>query len=228
MLPNTQATSIEGLFKLENELNAMALRFNLKLRASPPDIRAHLAGLSGERLAGISHNLEAVLSVFRICASEDIDPWDDREFFKLSMQALRLSFPSDFPDNVGFGDLIEGYDMNRLQIFRNLRFMELSSYSLMQILAHEWPQLFDRADAITERMISYCDQILWTANRTIAFDIPLHFIRELRSKERQVLEVRFKYLSPLFSGPNQPFGILGTCQVKQVETAKYQDNLALV
>ncbi|MGZ3722406.1 MAG: hypothetical protein ACXVA9_05720 [Bdellovibrionales bacterium] len=224
----SQKPAYEGLFELEHKLIALAADFKLNLHRSPPVIRTHLANLSAPALADVFAGMNTLIQNFQTCMEEDIDPWDDVEFFKLSMRSQGLSYPGDFLDNVARGDLIEGYDMKRLQVFRNMRFMELSSYSLMEILSYEWPLLFDRANAITTEMISYCDEILWTANRTIPFDIPLHFIRELRSEERQLLEVRFKYLSPVFSGPNQPFGLLGTCSVKQVNAEAHRDNLDFV
>jgi hypothetical protein len=222
------ATRIDTLFVLEDELLRTATGFNLHMRSAPLAIRGHLQGLSQESLDKVSSNMEAVVQSLRVCAQEGLNPWDDREFFKISMNALRLSYPNDFLDNVVFGDLIEGYDMNRLQVFRNMRFMEMSTYSLMEILAFEWPLLFDRSQMITDQMISYCDEILWASNKTINFQIPTHFIRELRSKERQLLEVNFKYLSPLFSGPNQPYGILGTCAVKSISSEAQADNLSFV
>lgn len=109
-----------------------------------------------------------------------------------------------------------------------MRFMEASNYSLLDILSVDWPQLFDRAAAITEKMITYTDETLWAKNRTITFDVPTHYMRELKTEEHGVFEVNFKHLAPLFSGPNRPFGILGSSQVRPLDVNPILDNVAFL
>ncbi|HWU41863.1 MAG TPA: hypothetical protein VN132_00455 [Bdellovibrio sp.] len=171
--------------------------------------------------------MASLLDVFAICTKEGLDPWDSRVLFRLCMRILQVSYPADTLDQIQSEDLVEAYDLNRLQVFRNLRFMHMSNYSLLEILSIEWPLLFDRAQAITDNMITFCDETLWIKNRTIPFDIPAHYMRELRSIERGLFEVRFKTLSPLFSGPERPFGIVGTyhCRVLDSEQGS---NLAFI
>ena len=43
-----------------------------------------------------------------------------------------------------------------------------------------------------------------------------------------MLEVEFKALSPLFAGPNRPFGIVGTCQVRPLELGAPAEKLSFV
>jgi len=228
MKPNPMANPSDHLLAIENQLVMAAKHFRLELKRSPFTMKAHLAKLGERHLAEIGVHLESVLKTFHICSSENIDPWDDREFFRLSMRTMGLTFPKDFTDHIRTSDLIEGYNMNRLQIFRNMRFMEISGYSLLEILSMEWTVLYDRPRAITERMISLCDNVLWEANRTIVFDVPAHYIRELRSIDRNVYEIKFKHLTPLFIGPNQPFGMLGTSSIEFIGRETNSDNLSFI
>lgn len=219
---------LKRIAQLEKEITSAANRFGLVLKMSGPGTFLHLTAVSTAAVDAIETQMRHVLETFRICASEGLDPWDDKHFFRLSMRGMGLTYPADFLDHVGDGDLVEGYDMNRFQIFRNMRFMEKSSYSLLDMLSYDWPLLFERSTAITSKMISYCDEILWAANKTIRFDIPRHYIRELRSEEKQMVEVEFQALSPLFAGPNRPFGIVGTCQVRPVDVTSPVDKLGFV
>jgi hypothetical protein len=218
----------QQIFQIERELIAIAARFDLRLHTTPAAIRAEIAKLSSEKTLAIVANMRNFRDNLLTCETEGIDPWNDGEFFQLSMRSLGLTYPRDFVDTIEPDDLIEGYDMARFQIFRNMAFMEKTDYSLAEILSFEWPFLFDRAAAITERMISYCDQILWSKNQTIPFEIPAHFLRELRTNNRHAYEITFRYLSPLFTGPNQPFGILGTCKAEQQLALDKEDNLAFI
>lgn len=221
-----QKRQVERILGLEQSFLKKAWNFGLNTKQAPASIAGHLFTLASPHLVLIEDQFEAVLKTFSICASEIIDPWNDSEFFTISMRTLGATYNSDFLDKISGDDVIEGYDRNRFQIFRNMRFMEKSGYSLLEILSYEWPQLFDRSPLITNKMITYCDQVLWDENRTILFDIPKHYLRELRSREQLMFEISFRYLSPLFSGPNQPLGLVGTCAVKMLEDGLHRGNLA--
>ncbi len=217
MLTPKSVPSVEKVLSEERKLIELGGYFGLTPKWSNPNVATHLATQPEAMIAAIHSNIATLVNNLLHCQKQDIDPWDDREFFKLSMHSLGLSYPSDFLDKIGPGELIEGYDMNRFQIFRNMRFMEMINYSLVEVLTYEWPYLYDRASAITDKMIGYCDEILWVCNKTIPFDIPTHQIRESRSRQQQYFEISFSQLAPLFSGPNMPAGILGSFRAKALE-----------
>lgn len=211
-------SKINNLFLIEGDIARAAEPFGVTIKRTKIPVHNSLGFTSPDRFRDIEANMLSVLDAFKICASEELDPWNDEDFFRVCMQSLYLSYPKDCLDHFTSADLVEGYNFDRLQIFRNLQFMEYSNYSLLEILSVEWPKLFERSAAITDEMIKYCDETLWAENRTIAFNIPAHYMRELQTSERQMYEIRFKHLSPLFSGPNKPFGILGTCKCRLIPT----------
>ncbi|MBX3022320.1 MAG: hypothetical protein KF799_11660 [Bdellovibrionales bacterium] len=219
---------IRKLMEIENILIDVASRFSLSLLRAPHSAYLHLSKSNPSVTATATKNLSELTESLLTCAAEDKNPWDDAEFFRISMRRMGLSYPPDFLDHVQQGDLIEGYDMNRIQIFRNMTFMQKSGYSLIEIMCYDWPTLFDRSSAITNKMLSYCDEILWQANRTIPFEIPHHFQRERQSGERLMWEVQFRHLAPLFSGPNNPFGLLGTCRVKPIDASNPLEKVTFV
>jgi hypothetical protein len=221
-------TQVERLFLVEQQLVKAAQPFGLRLRHSPTSIQHRLEELTPEFGTAIEGNMKRLIADFATCQTKFLDPWNDSEFFRLSMRSLGVTYPADFLSHVSEGDLVEGYDMSRFQVFRNMRFMETTGYSLMEILSYEWPALFDRPAQITNTIISYCDEILWASNRTIELNVPLHLIREVRSHDPQVCEVNFKYLAPLFAGPNRPYGMLGTCRARVLEKSRVQDNVKFV
>lgn len=216
------------LIRLEHTIIALAGKFGLILKPASPAIMTHLVTLDISKLSSISANLNLLKSSFQNCISENIDPWDDTEFFRLSMRTFGVIYPSDFVSTLDPDTLIEGYDANRFQIFRNMRFMETSSYSLLEIQSYEWPMLFDRSSRITDSIIEYSDEVLWINNRTISLDIPEHYIKEVRTERPQILQVKFKHMCPLYSGPGKPYGALVTCKARVVDTIAADSNLAFV
>ncbi|CAM5999400.1 unnamed protein product [Sphagnum balticum] len=106
--------------------------------------------------------------------------------------------------------------------------METTNYSLVEVLSYEWPELYDRARAITDELITLTDELLWTRNATLTVNVNKHFIREIRSFERQILEVQFKQIAPLFHGPGKPFGFVCSCRANALTSAGNLDNLSFV
>lgn len=208
---------IENLLVLENDLIQIGRKFQLELKRSSPGIVWHLQTLTGNALLLIEKNLNDLKRCWLSCEFEKIDPWDDNEFLTLSMRSMNLSFPRDFIDKMKTGDLVEGYDSERFQVFRNMRFMETSAYSLLEVQSFAWPMLFQRSDQITGRLIQYCDDVLWENNCTVDLEIPEHIICEIRTSTPQSCAVRFRHMAPLFSGPNRRFGILVSCQARIVD-----------
>jgi hypothetical protein len=225
-----QDEAINRLFTLEQRLIVLARTFRVSLRPSPTTLRAHLTTLSLSTLDGIYAALFSLLRSFEICAEEGTNPWDDRDFFQLSMQALGYSFPPDFLDYLEPDDIIEGYDLSGRQIFRNMRFMEVSSYSLTEVLSLHWQVLFDRSTQITDIIMAAIEKTMFVEQRVVVADIPKHFIRELRSSQPLVAEIQHRYFAPLFNGPNKPAGFLGVCKghVLDAELNIRRDNLAFI
>lgn len=216
------------LYIIENRLFATASQFGLTIKTSALTTYDYLKSQPIEKVDRIAREISDFTETLLTCAEEQIDPWNDHEFFRISMKRMGVQYPKDWFQHITDGDLVEAYDRNRFQIFRNLRFMETSSYSLLDILTFEWPVLFDRSYAITQALIHFCDVLVWEANRTIPFAIPQHYIRELRSVDKQVLQVNFKHLCPIFSGPNQPFGIIASCRASVVEASDPAGRLSFV
>ncbi len=138
------------ILSLEAELDLKAKELGVTFRSSPARIGPQLRSLSFEVLSRIENSLDHLARAFELCIVQDTDPWDDGEFFKLSMRELGLTFPSDFLSRLQRDDVVEAYNMNRMQIFRNMRFMEISTYSLLEVLSYEWTQLFERSSHITQ------------------------------------------------------------------------------
>lgn len=215
--PGLENAEIRRLLAVEENLAEVALRFGLEVKRTPPAGWIQATSLAPSMRKRVSQSLRDLTHDLLVCERDGLDPWNDGLFLTVSMRRMGLTYPMDWLDHIVEGDLVEGYDMNRFQVFRNLQFMQKSSYSLVELMSYEWPVLFDRSSIITQRLMTYCDEILWLQNKTIVFDVPVHFIRELRSVDRQVLEVQFKYLSPLFSGPGRPYGILASCRAIPVK-----------
>ncbi|WP_374033400.1 hypothetical protein ACES2I_11460 [Bdellovibrio bacteriovorus] len=111
---------------------------------------------------------------------------DSERFCRRALERWGLSVASDFFLTVKPEDCVEIYTDEGFQIFRNLRFFELSSYSVEELYCVEWWKLFGRDPQVTEKLFSMCLQTLQgRIPGTLNFDIVEHEVWENDSAEKR-------------------------------------------
>lgn len=217
-----------NLFELESMISIRMAALKCPFRMAPPQIHDRFDQLTVSSLESIGVNLKRFLDTLVMAEENGVDAWNDHEFLAISMSYAGLTFPRDFYSHTRADHVVEAYDMNRHQIYRNLHFMEVSNYSLLEVLAYDWPTLFHRDLAVTNLIIQQAEQDMWSENRTIPSKIPVHYIRELLSKEPQICEVQQQYFAPLYSGPNKPGGILVASSAKPMGVEVRHENVSFL
>ena len=221
---------ILNLFELEKKLAVQLAAFSCTSRFAPRRIVKRFEMMTTSELEFLGKNVSNFTTCLEVAEETGTDPWDDTAFLILTMRHLGLSFSKDFLDVLAPKHVVEGYDMYRRQIFRNLHFMEVSNYSLLEVLSYDWPMLFHRDSDVTNAIIRQAEQDMWSNNRVIPAEVPVHYIRELLSDEPQICEVQQQYFAPLFSGPNNPGGILVNSSARPmgVDKSIEKNNIAFI
>ena len=123
---------------------------------------------------------------------------DDQIFLWRFLRRLRFHPPSNLMDAMAEGEIIEVHDRNLVQIFRNLRFFELCSYTLDDLLCRPFFELLERDNKITEYLLEQVDALFKSAPRTIQhMAVDEHTVVEKESSHRLVLRVRQRLMAPL-------------------------------
>lgn len=133
---------------------------------------------------------------------------DSRVMLWHVLKMLDFIFPSDLFDHITSDHLVEVYDFNNIQIFRNLKFFDMTSYCLEELLCRPWIDLFLREDhsqiaKITEILMKmYSGEITGVIslkeigfNRIVETDSPfriradilIHFGAPILNKAKQVV-----------------------------------------
>lgn len=159
-----------------------------------------------------------------ICEETNESPWDHHNFLRVSLQQMGMHCPDDFLSTFEHDDLIEGYDLNNIQIFRNLKYMQVCGYSLEDVLTHSWPELYERSSRITDELLGNIRGV-FESGQTTALKISTHYMKERISKNRQVSEVTFRYMAPIFSRPGVPVGVLVSSRARIVDEAPLRHEL---
>lgn len=75
--------------------------------------------------------------------------------------------------------LIELYNQDMIQIYRSVNFLDLSSYSILDLMTNEWYVLWDRPKVVTDRLLKIAERFSSTYVAVQEFPIERHLLREV-------------------------------------------------
>lgn len=165
-----------------------------------------------EQQATLVHRLESQLKIYRSCLERGLNLGKGGS--KLAWWAIRdLKFRplSDVFSLITDEDVIEIYDLNHVQVFRSFNFLGAVSYSLDEILTHEWRELYIRDENVTQYMVSTLESVLRSDEpKTVSRLFPRHSLSERFSLRKINAELESKVLSPLFDDYGRVAGYIHT------------------
>jgi hypothetical protein len=163
----------------------------------------------------------AFLKYYGVCSAatyEDIRLSDDPSLLWYVIKELGLRPCSDLFNKIQPNDVIEIYNTDFIQIFRNFAFFSICSYSLEEIFSYEWRELYERDPVITGKLAELAFSLL---SGDVKTTIPIlgigdHQLTEVFSPSRHKMVVNHSYLSPLFGkskGKVEAFAIFSKAKV---------------
>lgn len=161
----------------------------------------------------LPHNLQALyLSHFRKYvdvlyethqAGQDLN--EARYLVTNMIQKIEMAPVDDILSKIKNSQIVEIYNSENIQIFRNLPFFKVCSYTLDEILSVPWWKLYRREDHVSREIFSCATQILrGEIESTIVPQLsPRHVLEEVASFTCPRMNVDIIFMSPLVSKLNE-------------------------
>ena len=133
-----------------------------------------------------------------------------RTFVWRALKEMGLLPDSDLFTRIEEDEIIEIYNLDHIQIFRNLPFFEYCSYTLEDLYARPWHQLFLRDEpGITQKIISIVTESAARVNRKmVVTHLGQQVTREVNSAGLFALDLTVKSLGVLFDSDDRPQAFL--------------------
>ncbi len=209
---------IENLKSLISRFAIIANRFDVEVKLYSPDALERLATLNELAVADIYKYFAAYVGFCEHAIKNDINLKNSKLFLSATLAKLDLKVDDQFINSISESDLVEMYDLNHRQIFRNFRFYEITSYSLSDLLTFDWSELYSRSSAITESLFKIVGQVV--AEKSLATLLPMdvspHLIKEIRANPVQACGVTFKFMAPVFDNQGQISGYVANCDARSL------------
>ena len=166
----------------------------------------------------VLQNFDRYLNVFKEIEREGKKINDDKVVLWRMLARLGLIPQEDIFDKLDKSDVIEIYDKQSIQLYRNLNFFDLVSYSLDDILNRPWWDLYERDPKVTEKLFEIGAGVLsgrtpYTVN--VAKIVPKHLVVDIGSEDPLQTLSQTKYFSPLKSKENTIEGFIHVFSVER-------------
>lgn len=134
---------------------------------------------------------------------------DNLSFTWRALKRLGFVPRSDLFNHLTDEDVIEIYNSDNRQLFRNLRFFDHCSYTLEELCTLEWWTLFERDQKITMKLFEAAEKIFRgeITETIIPTDIEPHIIKETQSLECNSVLYQVRCASPLYIN-RRPEGLI--------------------
>ncbi len=229
-------TAAENLLKDHlSELHRVLLRLNVSMAdAAPESIQKFLQKNFNEQ-AQILNN---IAKYTRVLAHEPLRENDVPVTGRNNIESVRLkralatfgmhALDSEIFKMISEDDVVEVYSDLGVQLYRNLYFCKLCSYSLFDLSVNTWDELYEKPAAITQAIHARVSEVLTTANKTLEYGLGTFIQKEkfIHSKTLRTFLVTPKFISPLIDfTTDQRIGFLSTYSAKilteGLESLKY-------
>ena len=115
------------------------------------------------------------------------------------LKRLGLTPTDDLFSYISHEKVVEIYNLENVQIFRNFRFFEICSYTLEELFCKQWWELFRRDDTITQQIFAVAAAVYGGETKGSAVpQVGTHLLEEICSPLSFKMEVDIDCLSPLY------------------------------
>ena len=143
---NNDGSLVHEFISLAEQTVAFANLANCQLRALAGPHLPFFKNLDEKNQIEILRSLKTYNEICAETLANGDSLTDSKSFVWQALKKLGLRFSSDMFNFIQQENVIEIYDMNNVQIFRNFNFFGFTSYALEDLLCRPWVELFHRAN----------------------------------------------------------------------------------
>lgn len=189
----------------------------VKIRPFKDEDLPYFSKLPIDKRKQIISSLDFLIRVCEATIKNGYSADDSAQLTWYAIKELGWRPSSDLFEKIDNDSIIEIYDTNNLQVFRNFNFFDFCSYTLEEIHCIPWTTLYYRPDeSITKEILRHISDHFESHSYTTKYvGIPKHSVKETRSAQKYELFISLEYISLLFNSANSPEAIVA------IETAKF-------
>ncbi len=105
--------------------------------------------------------------------------YSETQTLRKALKYHGLEAHEDFWKTIKSDQFIEFYNPQMIQIYRSLSFLDISCYSILDLMTNEWFVLWKRPQRVTDQLLKTADKYANSYVPVQKFDVPKHILREV-------------------------------------------------
>lgn len=123
---------------------------------------------------------------------------NNSDVLKYFLNKHGLTVDQEFFKTIDDNDVVEVYDLEFTQLYRNFKLLELTDYDILIIESMPWPNLFGRHESITKQIINASMTVLIPSPGIHKLQIQPHIMQELKTPSKKLFKIQHRYATPLY------------------------------
>lgn len=186
------------------EYQSLVLRYREMLLGKGISVRAFSRG-GLNRFLGYSFSeqemyVSQLRDYYQICKLGELAGLDivndTKSMMEFTARHLNFSVPDEFISKIASQDIVEVFNYDNIQLYRNMNFFKISDYTVDDFFGTSWDKLYERAQSVTDKLIFKVGEAT-RKGQCIPFDIDPHYMREYATENRKIVKVNLKFVAPL-------------------------------
>lgn len=186
---------------------------NVEVRAYSDDELPHYSQLSPSEQAEACQQAQTYLDSLNMAADKGWSLKDDKRLLWVALKMLGLTPTSDIFDLLPENTAIEVYNFGNIQVWRNLKFMDICGYTLEEMFCYSWEERYERDSEAANEVSATVQSILSSAQPQTVVGSVRNVVKERFSEERYILDTNHVLISPVLKG-NVPMGFIVASKVE--------------
>lgn len=148
---------------------------------------------------------------------QGLDAYDELGMFRYAMRHLGMLGDSELFSRVEPDDVIEILGPDYVQVYRSFTYFSLCNYSLLELSAYPFYELYDRSSVIIKKLFEHGEMIRQGKTSYVDLrDLPEYTIREVMLEAGGVFQMREKCLARAVNAATGATYLVSIKKVKEV------------
>lgn len=199
LLPTHLESDLEQQFVgLAEEFAARFNEYGLQVKVSrhdePVDFRRANSKVQRLAIGYLEHNLD----IIRAMSASGEGVRDTKVYLWRALKRLQLVPPSNVLDYIHDEDIVEIYFLDEIQVFRNFRFLEMTSYTIEEMLCRPWYRNTGRGIKPQMQLMGIVLKgKLGRITQPTEWNVPVHELWEKDTEGNHRFMMKLKHFIPL-------------------------------
>lgn len=227
---NARTDLLEDVLNLLSSVQSIASKLGVKTTLSSPQAEQIFLSWDERLQWGLHKKISDWLDIFKDFefSKKEETPQDiEIECVQRALWKYGLFARDAFSNYIESGDIVEIYNRDNVQIYRNFEFLKHCSYSLMDIITREWVELYERPQVVQEHLF-YVTEKVFKQEVVVKPDLLPHIMREKASDQGRCFETELKWFIPLFSTQGRCEAFLATIKAELIDSVRDSDSVIMI